>query len=85
MMQRQTEFQSEHIPYGYLITFRAYGTWLHGRPGSVDRFHNVYEITFGARSRQTLREGCENLGSGEANEVRGFAREVSGIFGLNRT
>jgi hypothetical protein len=28
MMQRQTEFQSEHIPYGYLITFRAYGTWL---------------------------------------------------------
>ena len=42
MMQRHTEFQSEHIPYGYLITFRAYGTWLHGRPGSVDRFHNVY-------------------------------------------
>ena len=42
MMQRHTEFQSEHIPYGYLVTFRAYGTWLHGRPGSVDRFHNVY-------------------------------------------
>ena len=38
MMQRQTEFQSEHIPHGYLITFRAYGTWLPGRPGSVDRF-----------------------------------------------
>jgi REP element-mobilizing transposase RayT len=28
---------------GYLITFRTYGTWLHGdRRGSVDRFHNVY-------------------------------------------
>ena len=28
---------------GYLITFRTYGTWLHGdRRGSVDRFHNIY-------------------------------------------
>jgi REP element-mobilizing transposase RayT len=36
------DFQSEHIPFGYLITFRAYGTWLHGRQGSVDRFHNLY-------------------------------------------
>ena len=26
----------------YLITFRTYGTWLHGdKRGSVDRFHNV--------------------------------------------
>ncbi len=32
----------EGIPLGYLITFRCYGTWLHGQPGSVDRFHNAY-------------------------------------------
>ncbi|MEE9297310.1 MAG: transposase [Phycisphaerae bacterium] len=30
-------------PIAYLITFRTYGTWLHGdRRGSVDRDHNVY-------------------------------------------
>jgi len=32
------------IPLAYLITFRCYGTWLHGdERGSVDRFHNVYQ------------------------------------------
>ena len=36
------EFRDEHTPFGYLITFRSYGTWLHGRSGSVDRFHNTY-------------------------------------------
>ena len=36
------EFSDERIPLGYLITFRSYGTWLHGEPGSVDRFHNIY-------------------------------------------
>src|SRR6266508_2630033 len=31
------------IPLAYLITFRCYGTWLHGDArGSVDRFHNRY-------------------------------------------
>jgi REP element-mobilizing transposase RayT len=33
----------EQFPRAYLITFRAYGTWLHGdRRGSVDRFHNRF-------------------------------------------
>lgn len=32
------------IPLAYLITFRCYGTWLHGdERGSTDRFHNVYK------------------------------------------
>ncbi len=32
------------IPLGYLITFRCYGTWLHGdQRGSTDRFHNRYK------------------------------------------
>ncbi len=31
------------IPLAYLITFRTYGTWLHGDiRGSVDRFNNTY-------------------------------------------
>ncbi len=34
-------------PLAYLITFRTYGTWLHGDSrGSVDRFHNVYNSPF---------------------------------------
>jgi REP element-mobilizing transposase RayT len=38
-----SEYRDEHIPMAYLITFRAYGTWLHGdRRGSVDRHHNRF-------------------------------------------
>lgn len=31
------------IPLAYLITFRCYGTWLHGdERSSIDRFHHQY-------------------------------------------
>jgi REP element-mobilizing transposase RayT len=31
------------VPLAYLITFRTYGTWLHGdERGSIDRFNNKY-------------------------------------------
>src|SRR5256885_15317492 len=31
------------VPLGYLVTFRSYGTWLHGDPrGSVNHFRNRY-------------------------------------------
>ena len=34
-------------PHGYLITFRARGTWLHGDArGSIDRFHNQYSTPY---------------------------------------
>jgi REP element-mobilizing transposase RayT len=43
MSQPHIEFKDEHTPIAYLITFRAYGTWLYGDSrGSVDRFHRVY-------------------------------------------
>ncbi len=43
MTQPHSEFNEDHVPLAYLITFRAYGTWLHGdERGSVDRFHNRY-------------------------------------------
>ena len=30
-------------PLAYFISFRTYGTWLHGdKRGSIDRFHNKY-------------------------------------------
>ena len=41
-MQPPREFRGDHTPFGYLITFRSYGAWLHGKQGSVDRFHNAY-------------------------------------------
>ena len=35
------------VPLGYLITFRCYGTWLHGdKRGSIDRFHHQYKSVY---------------------------------------
>jgi len=35
------------VPLGYLITFRCYGTWLHGdERGSIDRFHYRYKSPY---------------------------------------
>jgi len=43
MPQPHFESNDHRIPLEYLITFRSYGTLLHGdERGSVDRFHNVY-------------------------------------------
>jgi REP element-mobilizing transposase RayT len=40
---RYLNFTHDSIPLAYLITFRCYGTWLHGdERGSVDRHHNRY-------------------------------------------
>ncbi|HEV7680939.1 MAG TPA: transposase [Pyrinomonadaceae bacterium] len=39
----KAEFQVVEFPLAYLITFRAYGTWLHGDPrGSIDRHNNSF-------------------------------------------
>ena len=43
MTSPHQEFNDDHTPLAYLITFRTYGTWLHGDSrGSVDRYHNRY-------------------------------------------
>jgi REP element-mobilizing transposase RayT len=35
------------IPLAYLITFRCYGTWLHGdERGSIDRINNQYRTPY---------------------------------------
>ncbi len=34
-------------PLAYFMSFRTYGTWLHGdKRGSTDRFHNQYGAPF---------------------------------------
>ena len=43
MKRDYVDFQDRSTPIGYLITFRSYGTWLHGdERGSVDRYHRAY-------------------------------------------
>lgn len=40
---KQIMWNDTDIPLAYLITFRCYGTWLHGdERGSVDYVHNQY-------------------------------------------
>ncbi|HZF41319.1 MAG TPA: hypothetical protein VE715_21025 [Blastocatellia bacterium] len=47
MSAHNPDFNEEHIPLAYLITFRCYGTWLHGAErGSTDRYHNQYGAPF---------------------------------------
>lgn len=43
MKRDYIDFQDRSSPVGYLVTFRCYGTWLHGdERGSFDRYHRVY-------------------------------------------
>jgi REP element-mobilizing transposase RayT len=47
MSAHNPNFNEDHIPLAYLITFRCYGTWMHGdERGSVDRYHNRYGAPF---------------------------------------
>ena len=42
-----SRFSTGEFALAYFITFRCYGTWLHGdERGSVDRFHNIYGMPF---------------------------------------
>ena len=43
MTPSHQEFTDDHIPLAFFITFRSYGTWLHGNErGSVDRRHRRF-------------------------------------------
>ena len=56
MAHPHREFTESRIPLAYLITFRSYGTWLHGDSrGSVDRFHNRYGAPLIAPNRRWLQ------------------------------
>jgi REP element-mobilizing transposase RayT len=52
------------IPLAYLITFRCYGTWLHGdERGSIDRFHNRYKTPYIEPNARWLRHNAQVLQS----------------------
>jgi REP element-mobilizing transposase RayT len=67
-----------NFPPGYLITFRGYGTWLHGdERGSVDRFHNrfrtpriPYNRNWKQYNRRNLRQSPFWLKSRQRKIVR---------------
>jgi hypothetical protein len=53
------EFNTSGIPLAFLITFRCYGTWLHGDDrGSTDRSHNTYGSSFIPSNSRWENYGC---------------------------
>ena len=84
------------LPLGYLITFRCYGTWLHGDArGSVDRSHNRYGSRYlphsdrrRNRNLQLLKSHPSILNAGQRKSVDLAIREVCvnrewGLLALN--
>ena len=52
------------IPLAYFITFRCYGTWLHGDSrSSVDRFNRRFKEAFCPPNKQTILAKCECISS----------------------
>ncbi len=50
------------IPLAHLITFRCYGSWLHGDlRGSVDRLHNRYKAPYAAPNENRNRHNKDML------------------------
>jgi REP element-mobilizing transposase RayT len=72
------------IPIAYLITFRCYGTWLHGdERGSIDRFHNAYQSPYiepnaGWKDHNAakMRDEPVTLTAAQRNVVERAVREV---------
>jgi REP element-mobilizing transposase RayT len=49
-------------PLAYFISFRTYGTWLHGdKRGSIDRFHNRYRSPYMPANAKWYRYNQEQL------------------------
>lgn len=72
------------LPLAYLITFRSYGTWLHGDArGSTDRFHHAYKSPHIPRNdrwrdhnQRQLRSGPLVLNLEQRKSVDSAIREV---------
>jgi len=75
------------IPLAYLITFRCYGTWLHGdERGSIDRFHNLYQSPYlppnkrwRQHNRRMLKGEPVTLNAAQRETVEMAIRETCGL------
>lgn len=55
-------WNEREIPIAYLITFRSYGTWLHGdNRGSIDRFNNKYKAPLISPNKSWSDYNLKNL------------------------
>ena len=74
-------------PLAYLITFRCYGTWVHGdKRGSIDRFHNRYSDPYLPPNKSWQRHNHKQLkrdpvilGATARSSVEGAIRETCSI------
>src|SRR6185295_18985677 len=74
-------------PLAYFISFRTYGTWLHGdKRGSIDRFHNHYREPYlpqnnvwQRHNRKQLKTEPFILGARERGSVKKAIRENCNI------
>ena len=56
------DFDDNDFPLAYLITFRCYGTWLHGDVrGSMDPKHHVYGTPKIAANQPFENSNCQQL------------------------
>src|SRR5947207_14137281 len=77
------------IPLAFLITFRSYGTWLHGdERGSVNRFRNQYnsprlspENKWLETNTQRLKQEIVILDAAQRHCVEAAVRETCEIRG----
>jgi len=87
MKRDYIDFQDRSSPVGYLITFRCYGTWLHGdERGSVDRLHRGYgtpalpaSAVRRQRDRGLLKQQPVRLNSHQRPVVESAIRETCAI------
>jgi REP element-mobilizing transposase RayT len=84
------EFQDRSVAKAYLITFRCYGTWLHGdERGSVDRrYYNRYgeatikpDVEIQARKANLRKSEPYFLGASERQVVESAIKEVCNVRG----
>jgi REP element-mobilizing transposase RayT len=74
-------------PLAYFISFRTYGTWLHGDTrGSIDRFHNAYRSPYIPQNaiwqhynKQQLKAKPLILKARQRRSIEGAIRETCNI------
>ena len=84
MRKDYIEFQRADSPLGYLITFRCYGTWVHGDDrGSVDRNHRQYGMPMlppscmrANRARRLMKQLAVTLDSAKRKAVEAGIRDI---------
>jgi REP element-mobilizing transposase RayT len=86
---KYSEWNDTGFPLAYLITFRCYGTWLHGdERGSVDEFNNKFDTPFLPQNekwhefnKELLKYEPVALNSGMRKSVELAIRETCDIRG----